>query len=144
MQARSDQDAVLAAWRRLGEREAIIAALQAERFDPDRNEVTIRGVRYSIDLFDHLGVTPVGEWIRIEKREGETLTLRRASAPDWPAEREALLSLLREVEWTGNVHGDSYLCPLCDGQDPEHHDDLDRHAGHRPDCRLAAALREGT
>jgi hypothetical protein len=77
--------------------DALVAALRAERFDPARRDVTICGVRYSIALFEHLGLGEVGEWLRIEKREGETLTLRRASGPDWPTEREEVLSVLREL-----------------------------------------------
>jgi hypothetical protein len=97
--------AVIALLAEREEREALITALHAERFDPTRNEVTIHGVRYSIDLFAHLGILPPGEWIRIEKREGETLTLRRVSEPHLIAEREdleehnAYLERVRDAAW---------------------------------------------
>lgn len=126
------------------EQEALFSALHAERFDPFRNEVTIFGVRYSIDLFRHLGVAKLGDWVRIEKREGEVLTLRLASGGDWPTERASLLSLLREVEWEAGTaldDGDGVVdlmsargsCPACHATESE---------GHAPDCRLAAALKE--
>jgi hypothetical protein len=86
--------AVIALLAEREEREALITALHAERFDPTRNEVTIHGVRYSIGLFEHLGVAPPGEWIRIEKREGETLTLRRVSEP-----HPAYLERVRDAAW---------------------------------------------
>ncbi len=140
------------------QREALLSALKAERFDPQRNEVTICGVRYAIKLFEHLGAAPVGEWVRIEKREGETLTLRRAAAPDWPSERKEMLALLREVEWNGDPGVDWETgwasCPCCEGLRPADAEDrrrvvecwaTDNHVtmGHASGCRLAALLGGG-
>lgn len=69
------------------------------------------------------------------------------------AEREEMLALLREIEWSGTVFLDwdysKSACPCCSGVKPEEWDDayddtLDDvrsgkiRKGHAPDCRLAA------
>lgn len=46
-------------------------------YDAVREEFTLFGVRYSLGLFETLGLGPVGSLLRIVKREGETLTLER-------------------------------------------------------------------
>jgi hypothetical protein len=67
------------------------------------------------------------------------------------SERDALLSLLREVEWSGPPLTVQPLrtCPACRGVHP---DEFDANAGwvsgrerrgHAPDCRLAAFLGSG-
>ncbi len=129
-------DAVRALLAERKEREALLSALKAERFDPQRNEVTICGVRYAISMFERLGVAPVGEWVEVVKRDGETVTLRLLHREK--AEREDLLALLREVEWVpGSGRDESYLCcPACGG--------VKEDDGHAPDCRLAAFLRGAT
>lgn len=49
------------------------------------------------------------------------------------AERESLLSLLREVEWAGLECDSNPACPVCYELEP---------GPHKPDCRLAAFLKE--
>lgn len=70
---------------KLSSAERALDALRAERFDPERNEITLWGVRYSCDLFQHLGVAPVGALVRIEKRDGEVLTLRLLAPESSPS-----------------------------------------------------------
>lgn len=74
-------------------------------------------------------------------------TLNRAGAlasavPALLAEREGLLSLLREVEWRAGTawalheqgtQPNRPACPVCWAEDED---------GHAPDCRLAAFLKE--
>jgi hypothetical protein len=49
------------------------------------------------------------------------------------AEREELIGLLREVEWSGSgPSGYARFCPACPGESTN---------GHHPSCRLAAYLR---
>jgi hypothetical protein len=68
-------------------------------------------------------------------RRREAFGAMRKRADDAEAERASLLSLLREVEWNERDWGDADVCPFCKGRRDDE--------GHKPDCRLAAFLREG-
>lgn len=52
------------------------------------------------------------------------------------ADREEMLSVLREVGWSSRDHVGRRCCPVCGGYRPE--GDTDREPGHEPGCRLAA------
>lgn len=59
------------------------------------------------------------------------------AVPALLAEREEVLALLREVEWSATIDqnaGGEHACPECFCGEPE---------GHAPDCRLAAFLGRG-
>lgn len=54
---------------------------------------------------------------------------RYRDTPDYQAERDEAVALLRELEWAG---GDGICwCPECEHRPKE---------GHKPDCRLGAFL----
>jgi hypothetical protein len=60
------------------------------------------------------------------------------------AEAARLRLVLRDVEWDGALYAGEYgfrRCPVCMGREPTHKDNLG--CGHRRDCALAAALKEG-
>jgi hypothetical protein len=45
--------------------------------DLESHVITLYGVRYALELFEHIGVGPVGTWLRIVKREDGVVTLER-------------------------------------------------------------------
>ena len=55
--------------------------------------------------------------------------------------REDLIQLLRDIEWEG-LRWDNAACPCCGGWDTEGHSHPHPDFGHKPDCRLAAAIAE--
>ena len=60
---------------------------------------------------------------------------------DVPTELERLRALLREVEWKSGRYREDSRCPVCFGLQP---DPVcpNKSDGHKPDCRLAAELKE--
>ena len=91
---------------------------------------------------------------RVKRQVDEKWELRHAMArqTDRMLRLEAQLAearaVLEDVEWACvEVYGDQHVvyCPSCSGDKPyeDPDDDWDiAHEGHKPDCRLAAALRE--
>lgn len=61
--------------------------------DDDRS-ILIYGVRYSMSIFQVLGVGPVGSLIRLAGREGDTVMLERIL--DFRPSRDRAVALLRE------------------------------------------------
>lgn len=45
--------------------------------DFEKKTITIHGVRYSLEIFEHLGLGPIGSWLRIVKREDGVVTCER-------------------------------------------------------------------
>lgn len=93
-----------------------------------------------------------GNWRYYSSPKAERFyDLARESVPALLTEREEMIALLRDIEWSGEEYLDYDLshsaCPTCRGIDPsEIEDDYDRgkasdanlRIGHAPDCRLAA------
>lgn len=81
-----------------------------------------------------------------EKRKIESALTALAEEVVWHKKRIAALEaevaglrgLLREVQWRGVTKGYDYerACPICKAN-------RDEAQPHKPDCRLAAALKEG-
>jgi hypothetical protein len=57
-------------------------ALAAGAYDPTADTITIYGVKYAMELFKHLGIGPVGRWLRVIKREDGVITLEQKEEPD--------------------------------------------------------------
>jgi hypothetical protein len=73
-------------------------------------------------------------------QRGDVLAVE--AVPALLSEREGLIALLKEIEWKG-VH-----CPSCGGLNPDaprrngiSAEGMEHLLGHKPDCRLSAALR---
>ena len=57
------------------------------------------------------------------------------------AENERLLAMLRRLEWNSYPYDDG-MCGACGGGEPK--ESLWTPKGHKPDCELAALLRESS
>lgn len=57
----------------------------------DCRVLTIYGIRYAIELFEHLGIAPIGSRIEIVSREDGVVTLRKL-----PAVSKAELDAIRQ------------------------------------------------
>ncbi len=53
------------------------------RYEPQNGQMIIRGIRYSMVLFDAMGHDPFGQVIRILRRENEGVTLQRLYDREW-------------------------------------------------------------
>jgi hypothetical protein len=97
------------------------------------------------DLADRAAdVLPPDEAQRTRELLSDVLvTLATQAVPQLLAEREEMLEMLREVEWSKPVGVDGCIdaCPACLGQKPWRNERGDTGGGHAPDCRLAAFLR---
>jgi len=62
----------------------------------------------------------------------ESVRQLKAGIEQLKAERDALLAVVEAVEWTRGIYQGESQCPECKWF---------KHAGHTPDCQLAAALR---
>lgn len=45
--------------------------------DFEQKVITVYGVRYALEIFEHLGLGPIGSWVRIVKREDGVVTCER-------------------------------------------------------------------
>lgn len=49
----------------------------------DERTIVIYGVRYSMAIFQHLGLGPVGSIIKIVGRDGDSVALQKLDDPCW-------------------------------------------------------------
>ena len=59
------------------------------KIDIDHRIITIHGIRYSMEIFAHLGLGELGSWIRIVRREDGVVTCERAPVGEAPPEDDA-------------------------------------------------------
>jgi hypothetical protein len=78
------------------EEAAMIEDQDLIKIDIDHRIITIFGIRYSMEIFRHLGLGELGSWIQIVRRENGVVTCERGPVGDRPPaptieELEALL-----------------------------------------------------
>jgi len=52
--------------------------------DLERGFIEVYGMRYSLEIFAHLGLGPIGTWLRIVKREDGVVTCERKPGGEDP------------------------------------------------------------
>src|SRR6266498_672669 len=83
---------------------------------------------------------PIEEPTTGVKSTFEFIAAAREAVPALLAEREELLALLQEIEWSGTEDGQE-VCPACRGHREPPPGDLSAYGarhGHAPDCRIDA------
>lgn len=58
------------------------------KIDIDHRIITIFGIRYSMEIFRHLGLGELGSWIQIVRRENGVVTCERGPVGDRPPANE--------------------------------------------------------
>ena len=57
--------------------------------DFEKKIITVYGVNYALEIFEHLGLGPIGSWVRIVKREDGVVTCERMPGGEDPQEDDA-------------------------------------------------------
>ena len=66
------------------------------KIDTESRVLTIYGIRYTFELFQHLGAGPLGHWMRIIRREDGVVTIELGPGP---AEAAADHEDLKQHNW---------------------------------------------